>query len=77
MLKNVTLTIQEDALRWARKQAAEKNTSVSRLLGEMLEDKMRRTAEYWEAYDRMKQIPSIPGISASPLTREEANERHR
>jgi hypothetical protein len=52
VLKNVTITVEEDALRWARKQAAEKNTSVSKLVGRMLEDKMRQTDEYWAAYER-------------------------
>src|ERR1035437_8212771 len=33
VLKNVTITVEEDALRWARKQAAEENTSVSKLVG--------------------------------------------
>lgn len=77
MLKNVTITVEEEALRWARKQAAEKNTSVSKLVGRMLEDKMRLTDEYWEAYEKMKRIKPIPGLAANRLTREEANERRR
>jgi hypothetical protein len=35
-MKNVTITLDEEAARWARIQAAEHNTSVSRLVGEML-----------------------------------------
>jgi hypothetical protein len=77
VLKNVTITVEEDALRWARKQAAEKNTSVSKLVGRMLEDKMRQTDEYWAAYEKMKRIEPIPGLAANRLTREEANERRR
>ena len=77
MLKNVTITVQEDALKWARKKAAEENTSVSRLVGRMLEDKMRLTDEYWAAYEKMKKIKPIPGVAANRLTREEANERRR
>ena len=77
MLKNVTITVEEDALRWARKQAAEKNTSVSKLVGRMLEDKMRQTDEYWAAYEKMKRIEPIRGLAANRLTREEANERRR
>ena len=79
VLKNVTITVEEDALRWARKQAAEKNTSVSKLVGSMLEDKMRLTDEYWEAYEKWKRLKpvSIPGLAANRLTREEANERRR
>lgn len=77
VLKNVTITVEEDALRWARKEAAEKNTSVSKLVGHMLEDKMRRTDEYWAAYEKMKRIKLIPGLAANRLSREEANERRR
>ena len=79
VLKNVTITVEEDALRWARKQAAEKNTSVSKLVGRILEDKMRQTDEYWAAYEKWKSLKglSIPGLAANRLTREEANERRR
>ena len=46
VLKNLTITVEEDAIRWARRKAAEENTSVSKLVGRMLEDKMRQTGEY-------------------------------
>jgi Family of unknown function (DUF6364) len=77
VLKKVTITVEEEALRWARKKAAEQNTSVSRLVGRMLEDKMRQTGEYWAAYEKWKRIQPIPGLAAKGLTREEANERRR
>jgi hypothetical protein len=76
VLKNVTITITEDVAKWARKQAAEENTSVSRLVGRMLEEKMRQTDEYWAAYERLKRIKPIPGFDASKrMTREQAHER--
>ena len=77
MLKNLTITVEEETLRWARRQAAEKDTSVSKLVGQMLEDQMRRTTKYWEAYEKWKQIDpvSIPGLAENRLTREQANER--
>ena len=77
VLKNVTITMDEEALRWARKKAAEENTSVSKLVGRMLEDKMRQTDEYWAAYEKWKRIKPIPGLATNRLTREEANERRR
>jgi predicted CopG family antitoxin len=77
VLKRVTITVEEDALRWARKKADDENTSVSRLIGRMLEDKVRQTDEYWAAYEKLKRIKPIPGLAASRLTREEANERRR
>jgi len=76
VLRNVTITVSEEVAKWARKQAAEKNTSVSKLVGRMLEEKMRQTDEYWAAYERLKRIKPIPGFDASKrMTREEAHER--
>jgi len=76
VLKNMTITVSEDAARWARRKAAEENTSVSKLVGRMLEDQMRLTDEYWLAYERVKRMKPIPGIDASKrMTREEAHER--
>lgn len=76
MLKNITITVSEEAARWARKKAAEENTSVSQLVGRMLEEQMRRTDEYGRAYRRWKRIRSIPGIdAANRLSREEAHAR--
>jgi hypothetical protein len=76
VLKNMTITVSEEAARWARKKAAEENTSVSKLVGRMLEDQMRRSGEYWAAYEKWKKIKPIPGLDAAHrLTREEANAR--
>ena len=41
-MKNVTITLKEEVARWARIKAAEKNTSVSRLVGEMLKRGCKR-----------------------------------
>ena len=45
-MKNVTITLDEETARWARIRAAEQNTSVSRLVGEMLRDQMRHDEAY-------------------------------
>ena len=42
-MKNVTVTMEDSVADWARMEAARRNTSVSRLVGEMLAEKMRRT----------------------------------
>jgi len=47
-MKNVTVTMEEDVAAWARMEAARRNTSVSRLIGEMLAEKMRHD----DAYER-------------------------
>jgi hypothetical protein len=49
-MKNVTITVDDAALEWARIEAARRNTSVSRLVGEMLAEKMQRE----DAYERAR-----------------------
>lgn len=65
MLKNITITVSEDAARWARRKAADENTSVSKLVGRMLENQMRATDEYWQAYEKWKEFGPIKGVDAS------------
>ena len=65
VLKNMTITVSEEAARWARMKAAEENSSVSRLVGRMLEDQMRRTDEYGKAHERWKKVKPIPGLNAA------------
>ena len=45
-MKNVTITLDEKVASWARIRAAEKETSVSRLVGEMLREKMIEEETY-------------------------------
>lgn len=78
MLKNITITVDEEALRWARRQAAEKEVSVSKFVGQLLDQQMRRSDEYWKAFERWKSLPVIPGLDASKrLSRDEAHARGR
>ncbi len=48
-MKNVTITVEDATLEWARIEAARRNTSVSRLVGEMLTDKMQHDDAYARA----------------------------
>lgn len=50
-MKNVTVTMEDSVAEWARVEAARRNTSVSRLIGEMLAEKMRHD----DAYERAMQ----------------------
>ena len=52
VMKNVTITLNEEVAHWARIRAAELNTSVSRLLGDMLRDLMDREQVYQSAMQR-------------------------
>jgi hypothetical protein len=51
-MKNVTITLDEETAAWARVQAAERNMSVSRLVGDMLRERMQEAREYDEAMRR-------------------------
>jgi plasmid stability protein len=48
-MKNITITLDETTAAWARVHAAKHNKSVSRLVGEMLQQHMRESREYGEA----------------------------
>lgn len=50
-MKNVTVTMEDSVADWARMEAARRNTSVSRMVGEMLAEKMRHD----DAYERAMQ----------------------
>ena len=76
MLKNVTITLPEEVAQWARRKAAEDNTSVSRWVGRILEEQMRMSDEYWRAYKRWTKMGSLEGINAAArLSREDAHAR--
>lgn len=79
VLKNVTITVEEETLRWARHQAAEKGTSVSKLVGQILEqERLGRPESYWKAYEEWKKIKPIPGVDASQrMSRQEVHARGR
>lgn len=46
VMKNVTITMDEEVARWARVAAAERNTSVSRMVGEILRARMESDRQY-------------------------------
>lgn len=47
--RNVTITLDPETARWARIEAAKRDTSVSRLLGSLLREHMLREQNYDEA----------------------------
>jgi len=51
-MKNVTITLYEEVARWVRVRAAEADRSVSRWVGELLEERMRFDGEYETAKRR-------------------------
>ena len=51
-MKNVTVVLDDEVARWARVWAARHNTSVSKLLGELLAERMREETGYEAAMKR-------------------------
>lgn len=69
-MKNVTITMDESVAEWARLEAARRNTSVSRLVGEILAEKMRHDDAYDQA--RREALKFEPITFDGPfLTREQ------
>ena len=74
-MKNVTVTMDDSVADWARMEAARRNTSVSRLVGEMLAEKMRRDDAYARAMREALEFKSF-GVSTEPyFIREEIYDR--
>ena len=67
-MKNVTITMDEEVARWARIRAAERNTSVSRLVGELLKEEMRAEEGYRQAMEQF--------LAQKPKMLKKATERY-
>mgnify|MGYP003598051112 CR=1 FL=1 len=74
-MKNVTITVDDDAMEWARIEAAKRNTSVSRLVGEMIAEKMRRDDAYERAMREALEWRSWGRSSGPSPTREQLDDR--
>jgi hypothetical protein len=74
-MKNVTITVEESALEWARIEAARRNSSVSRLVGEMLTEKMRQEDAYAQAMRKATKLESWGASDGPYFTRDELYER--
>ncbi|MGY8905343.1 MAG: CopG family transcriptional regulator [Burkholderiales bacterium] len=69
-MKNVTITMDERVAEWARIEAAKRNTSVSRLVGEMLAEKMQHDDAYAVAMREALKFEPI-AFEGTYMTREE------
>ncbi len=69
-MKNVTITMDERVAEWARIEAAKRNTSVSRLVGEMLAEKMQHDDAYAVAMHEALKFEPI-AFEGTYMTREE------
>jgi hypothetical protein len=76
-LRNVTVTLEENVAQWARIEAARRDTSVSRLLGELLKERMSARDGYERAMSRaLGRKPFLRGRGRY-LTRQEVHDRAR
>jgi plasmid stability protein len=74
-MKNVTVTLDEETARWARIEAARKDTSVSSLLRDLLREHMGGRESYAGAMERyLSREPRKLGGGPRP-TREELHDR--
>ncbi len=76
-MKNVTITLDKDVAKWARVRASQLDTSVSRMLGEVLRQMMMEDLGYNAARERGRarspQVLSEPGTPYP--SREELHDR--
>jgi hypothetical protein len=75
VLKNVTITLPEEVARWARRKAADENSSVSRLIAKMLEREMAESDQYTAAFEAWKGIAPFDIDAATRLSRDDAHAR--
>jgi hypothetical protein len=74
-MKNVTVTMEDTVADWARMEAARRNTSVSRMIGEMLAEKMRHDDAYERAMREVLEFKSMGSSTTAYMSRDEANDR--
>lgn len=74
-MKNVTITVEDDVLEWARVKAARENTSVSRLLGIWMKEKRLQEDAYEVAKRSALQFRSWGKSDGPFLTRDEMYDR--
>ena len=74
-MPNMTITADEEVLRWARVKAAEGNTSVAQLVGDLLKERMRVERGYEPARRRFMAVkPRV--LSRGPYpSRDELHDR--
>jgi hypothetical protein len=76
-MKNVTITVDDEVLAWARVQAAEAGVSLSRFVGQVISEQMGRDSQYDDAMRRYFankfELRAKPGERY--FTRDEAHER--
>ena len=78
-MKNVTITLDEKTAGWARKRAADRDMSLSRFIGELLQQNMQQAREYERAMHRFfeGEPVALKGSRDAYPSREELYDRGR
>jgi len=76
-LRNITITLEESLARWARIEAARRDTSVSRFLAEILKERMMQKNDYEVAKRRALARKPFLKTDGRYLSREQAHDRER
>lgn len=76
-LRNITITLEESVARWARIEAARRDTSISRFLAGILKERMGEKNEYDRAMREALAREPFLNSEGPYLTREEAHDRDR
>ncbi len=58
-MKNITITLDAETARWVRVKAAEQNMSVSRFVGDLLQQQMKDRVEYQRAMESFLSKPPL------------------
>lgn len=70
-MKNVTIRVDEEVAQWARVEAARRGTSLSRMVGEILRERMRDEDDYEAAMAQWRGFRPRR-LSAGPLPSRDA-----
>jgi hypothetical protein len=76
-LRNVTITLEEDVVRWARIRAAEQDSSVSALVGQLLRQRMQQHDRFARARREFGRIGTTVISDGSYPRREDLHDRPR
>lgn len=69
-MKNLTITVDDDVLEWARIEAARRGTSVSRMVGDFMAEMQQRQDAYeraylaWRSDERRWHAPALTSLAA-------------
>jgi len=77
-MRNITITLDEETARRARVRAAERDMSLSRYVGELVQRDVRQSREYEEAMQRYLSRGPFKELTGSPQrypTRDELHDR--